>query len=245
MTVRSRCAAVLAALLICAGDGRGAEPAPTACEGMTPPRRLTTANVVLPPSYTAARIGGIVVDEAVIGVDARISAIRVVRTRWEGLGPFAQKSVEDSRFEAALIEGNPVATRVQIATPLGNLQKTRAEPEYDMVWAHVPGGQPREARWQLAQSVESLTVTAHLGNTPGAGGDVVAVAPDGKERILVRIPASDHPVDAREIVSTGDFFSPAGDYRLELRSGGKVLAWTTLTIADDYTRAIVNGCQPL
>ena len=244
MTV-PRCAAVLAALLLGAGNGRAAEPAPTACEGMTAPRRLTIGKVELPPSYTAARIGGIVVDEAVIGVDARISAIRLVRTRWEGLGPFAQKSVEDSRFEAALIEGNPVATRVQIATPLGNLQKTRAEPEYDMVWAHVPGGQPREARWQLAQSVESLTVTAHLGNTPGAGGDVVAVAPDGKERILVRIPESDHPVDARETVSTGDFFSPPGDYRLELRSGGKALAWTTLTIADDYTRAIVNACQPL
>ena len=136
--------------------------------------------VELPPSYTAARLGGIVVDEAVIGVDARISAIRARPHAIEGLGPFAQKSVEDSRFEAALIEGNPVATRVQIATPLGNIQKTRVEPEYDMVWAHVPGGQPREARWQLAQSVESLTVTAHLGNTPGAGGDVVAVAPDGR-----------------------------------------------------------------
>jgi len=93
-----RCAAVLAALLLGAGNGRAAEPAPTACEGMTAPRRLTIGKVELPPSYTAARIGGIVVDEAVIGVDARISAIRVVRTRWEGLGPFAQKSVEDSRF---------------------------------------------------------------------------------------------------------------------------------------------------
>ncbi len=245
MTLRPRSAAAVAALLLCAGHARAAEPAPTACEGMTPPRRLTTAPVQLPPSYTAARIGGIVVDEAVIGIDGKISAIRVVRTRWEGLGPFAQKSVEDSRFDAALIEGNPVATRVQIATPLGNIQTLRGEPEFDMVWAQVPGGQSREARWQLAQSVESLTVTAHLGNTPGEGGEVVAMAPDGKERILLRIPASDRPVDASETVSTGDFLSAAGDYRLELRSGGKKVAWTTLTIADDYTRAIVNACRPI
>ena len=34
-------------------------------------------------------------------------------------------------------------------------------------------------------------------------------------------------------------------YRLELRAEGKTVAWTTLTIADDHTRAIVNACQPI
>lgn len=245
MTLHPRPAAALAALLLCAANARAAGPPPTVCEGMTPPRRLTTMPVELPPSYTATRLGGIVVDEAVISVDGRVSGIRAVRARIEGLAPFAQKSVELSRFDPALIEGNPVATRAQIATTLGTIAKAVIEPEYDMVWAHVSSGQSREARWQLAQSVESLTVTAHLGNGPAAGGEVVAVAPSGKERILLRIPSSERPIDARETVSTGDFFSPAGDYRLELRSGGKAIAWSTLTIADDYTRAIVNACQPI
>lgn len=246
MRISPRLAAALGAVLL----GAYAPSAPAAttaapCEGMTPPRRLTTAPVELPASYIAGRIGGIVVDEAVIGVDGSVSGVRVVRARIERLAPFGQKSVEGSRFDAARIEGNPVATRVQIATHLGIIGKARVEPEYDTVWAHVSSGQSREARWQLAQSVESLTVTAHLGTLPGEGGEVVAVAPDGKERILHRLSTSAKPIDVRETVSTARFFWPAGDYRLELRAGGKTLGWTTLTIADDYTRAIVNACQPL
>jgi hypothetical protein len=226
----------------------GASPAVAAslpCAAMTPPRRVTTAPVELPATYTAAQVGGIVVDEAVIGVDGQVSGLRVVRARLEILAPFAQKSVQASRFEAASIEGNPVATRVQIATTLGIVARARVEPEYDLVWAHVAGGQSREAQWQLARSVRKLTVTAHLGTRPGQGGEVVAVAPDGKERILLRLPRAETPIDATQTVSTDRFFWTAGDYRLELRTDGKALAWTTVTIADDHTRAIVNACAPL
>ncbi len=246
MTFAPRLAAALGAALLGAGAASSpAQTAPAACEGMTPPRRLTTAFVVLPPSYTATRLGGIVVDEAVIGIDGRISGVRVVRARVEGLAPFGQKSIEDSRFDAALMEGNPVATRAQIATTLGTVSRARVEPEYDILWAHVSGGQSREARWQLAQSVESLTITAHLGTLPGKGGEVVAVAPDGNELILAHVPPAEKPIDVRETVSTERFLWAAGDYRLELRSDGRTLAWSTLTIADDSTRAIVNACRPL
>ncbi len=246
MTFAPRLAAALGAVLLGAlAASATAQSAPAACEGITPPRRLTTAFVTLPASYTATRLGGIVVDEAVIGIDGRVSGVRVVRARVEGLAPFGQKSIEESIFDPALMEGNPVATRVQIATTLGTVSKARIEPEYDILWAHVSGGQSREARWQLAQSVESLTVTAHLGTLTGKGGDVVAVAPDGKELILARVPPSEKPVDLTETVSTERFLWAAGDYRLELRSDGRTLAWTTLTIADDYTRAIVNACRPL
>ena len=215
------------------------------CAGMVGPRRLTTAQVPLPGSYTATRVGGIVIDEAILSADGKVSDIRPVRERVQGLAPFAQKSVQDSKFEGAQIDGNPLRTRVQIATTLGTVSKARIEPEYDVVWAYVPAGASREAQWQLAESVESLTVSVHLGTVPGGGAEIVALAPNGTERSLLRLPAGTAPVDALETVATEQFFYSAGDYRLELRASGKTVAWTTVTIADDFTRAIVNACAPL
>src|SRR5262245_33059384 len=182
---------------------------------MTPPRRVTTATVELPPTFIAARAGGIVVDEVIVGVDGKIYDLRVVRARFDALAPFGQKSVQLSRFDAATIEGNPVATRVRVATTLGTVSKARVEPEYDLVWAHVAAGQSREAQWQLAKSVERLTVSAHLGTVTGQSGEIVAVSPDKKERVLVKLASSDKPLDVEETVATGKFFSEAGDYRLE------------------------------
>ena len=201
--------------------------------------------VELPPSFVAARAGGMVVAEAIVGIDDRLSDLRVVRSRFDALAPFGQKSVEGSRYAAGSIEGNPVATRIRIATTLGSVSKARVEPEYDLVWAHVAAGQSREAQWQLAKSVGSLTLTAHLGTVTNREAAIVAVAPDKKERILLRLPASDKPLDVDRTVPTEKFFWAPGDYRLELRAEGKTLAWTTVTIADDYTRAIVNACQPI
>jgi hypothetical protein len=221
-----------------------ASPGP-GCSLTAPPHRLTTAPSALPDSYTAARVGGIVVDEAVIAKDGSLSGVRVVRARLESLAPFARKSIRDSRFQPASIDCNPVATRVQIATILGTVAKARIEPEYDILWAHVPAGQSREAAWQLAQSVERIAISAHVGTALPAGGEIVARAPDGKETVLVKIPPSQEPVDVAEIVSTGKLFWKAGDYGLEIRGGGKSLASTTLTIADDHSRAIVNACEPI
>jgi hypothetical protein len=238
-------AAALGAALLTASHAAAAAATAAPCASLTPPRRVTAAPVELPPSFMAARAGGVVVDEAVIGVDGKISGLRLVRARFDALAPFGQKSVQQSRFEAASIEGNPVATRVRIATTLGLVSKARVEPEYDLVWAHVAGGQSREAQWQLARSVERVAVTAHLGTVTGKGGEIIAVAPDRKERVLVRIPVSDQPIDVDETISADKVFWAPGDYRLELRADGKTLAWTTLTIADDYTRAVVNVCQPI
>ncbi len=241
-------ASLAAAAAAAAVGARTAPPEPPGaapCASLTPPRRLTTAPVELPASFMSARAGGIVVDEAVIGVDGQLSGVRLVRARFDALAPFGLKSVQQSRFEAASIEGNPVATRVRIATTLGIVSKAREEPEYDLVWVHVAGAKSREAQWQLARSVERLSVTAHLGTVTGKNGAIVAVAPDKKERVLVRLPVSDAPIDVDETISVDKFFWAPGDYRLELRADGKTLAWTTLTIADDYTRAVVNVCQPI
>lgn len=239
------CGALAGAVLFaCAGaPARGGAAAGPPCAGLTPPRRLTTAAVPLPASFVAVRMGGVVVYDAVIGRDGAVSSLRLVGERLEALLPFAAKSVEDSTFAPASIDGNPVATRVQIATTVGTAGKARVEPQYDLLWAHVPGGVSREALWQLAGSVERLTLVAHVGTPAPFGAEIAAVAPAGAERSLLRLPASAGPVDVRETVSAGKFFSKAGDYRLELRAGGKTLSWTTLTIADDYTRAIVNACE--
>lgn len=237
-------AAMLAAALAPASAPKPT-PSKAPCAGITPPQRLTTAPVNLPPSYTATRVGGVVVDEAVIAADGTVSGVRLVRTRLAGLAPFGQKSVQDSRFLGGTVDGHPTAMRVRVSTSLGTLTRARVEPEYDTVWAHVPGGQSREAVWQLAGSVEKLALEIHLGTDPQAGAEVVARAPGGPERVLHRIPASPTPVDLRPTVSVGTFFESAGDYAIELRASGKTLASTTLTIADDYTRAIVNTCEPL
>ena len=234
---------VLAAALLLSRPASGASPeAP--CAGFTPPTRLSTGNVTLPSSYLAARVGGEVVDEIVVGKDGTVAAVRPVRATIAELAPFAESSVRRSRFQAASIEGNPVAARILIKTQVGTTQ-ARREPPFDTVWANVPGGQSREARWQLAGSVAKLELSVHLGTSAPEGARAVAVAPGGSERVLWKGKAGAAPAEIRETVKTGRFLEDAGDYRLELRAGGRVLAMTTVTIAPDFTAAIVNACEPL
>jgi hypothetical protein len=243
-----------AAALLASGLGSAvgvASPAPKAapatppCAGVSPPQRLTKPPVNLPASFVSARLGGVVVDEAVIGADGTVSDVRLVHTRIENLAPFGQKSVQDSRFLGGSVDGHPAALRVRVATPVGTVTPVRVEPEYDSIWAYVAGGQSREAVWQLARSVAKVTLEIHLGTSPEAGSEIVARAPDGKEHVLKKVSGASAPIDRRETVSTGKFLEAPGDYRIELRAAGRTLASTTMTIADDYTRAIVNACEPL
>lgn len=234
----------LTALARCASAPSAARDSP-GCEGLTPPTRLTKAPVALPASFTATRVGGEVDDEVVIGADGAVRSVRLVHTRYEGLAPFGEKSVRDSRFDPGRIEGNPVAVRVLVSTLVGMKTKAREEPPYFSVWANVPGGESREARWQLRDSVERITLSAHLGAPLPGGGEIVALAGDGREKVLLKLPASAAAEDLRRTVSTGKFFARAGDYRIEIRSGGKTLGSTTVTIAEDFKAAIVNACAPI
>jgi hypothetical protein len=204
---------------------------------------MTDPPVPLPASYTAARMGGEVVHEVVIGKDGALVSLRLVRARFEGLAPFAEAAVKGTRFSPASIEGNPVAVRGLVSNVLGTVAKARIEPEYDLLWAHVPAGASREARWQLAESVERLALSGHVGTATPQGAEVVARTPSGAEKRLLSLPPSPAPVDLRETVATDRFFFRSGDYRLELRAGGKTLAATTITISPDFTAAIVNACD--
>src|SRR5262249_3489290 len=160
---------------------------------------------------------------------------RLVAAPVAQLVPFAQASLEKSRFSPAAIEGNPVAVRGVITVPIGMVRKAPNEPPYDALRVFVAGGESREARWQLAGSVEGVTLGGHLGAAAAErGASIVAVAPGGGEKVLLTIPAATPPVDVRETVGTGRFFHAAGDYALQLRAGGKTLATTVLTIAKGF-----------
>lgn len=245
MIRRGRLFAVLAAAAQLSCASAPAASSVPACSGFTPPLRISTGPSSLPDSFLTARVGGEVVDEVVIGKDGAIGTIRAARSRIPELAPYAEASLRRSRFSPASIEGNPVAARILVSTPVGIVRTDRPEPAHDSLWAHVPGGESREARWQLAGSVEKLAVEALAATVPREELRIAAVAPDGAERILWKGTPAGPSQEVREIVKTGGFFARPGDYRLELRAGGRVLAATTLTIAPDFQTAIVNACEPL
>ena len=134
--------------------------------------------------------------------------------------------------------------RALVPTFVGVSHAVRREPTYDTIWAFVPGGESREAQWQLRDSVSRLTlVAAHR-------------EPDARRRRGLRevgVRSGAFPVEAARSgllrrtcarrCKTGDFFSAPGDYRIELRSGGKTIAFATLTIAESFETAVVNACE--
>jgi hypothetical protein len=202
--------------------------------------------VHLPPTYVSARLGSDILDEIVVGRDGTVTQIWFVAAPLPVLAPFAQVSLEKARFTPASIEGNSVAVRGVITVPIGSVRKLPNPPPYDTLRVFVAAGASREARWQLAGSVERLTLVGHVGDQAGAPGtSVVAVAPKGAEKVLLSVSAAPLPLDVRETVKTGRFFFEAGDYRIELRAGARVLASTTLTVAPGFETAVVNACEPL
>jgi hypothetical protein len=236
--------AALAAALGCAAAPSASVAGP-ACPGFAPPRIITAGPAALPPTWTAARLGCEVTEEIVVDKTGAVKETRLVASAVAPLAPFAQSSLERSRFSPGSIEGNPVAVRGVIALPIGLVRKLPNEPPFDALRVFVAGEEAREARWQLAGSVDRVTLVAHVGSTAEGGASIVAIAPDGAEKVLLTIPAAGPPVEVRETVRAGRFFHEAGDYALQLRAGGKTLAKTTLTIATGFETAVVNACEPL
>jgi hypothetical protein len=233
-------AAGLGLALGCASAGSEGGP----CEGLTPPRLVGAGPAPLPAIYSVIRLGGLVSEEVVVGRDGSLLAVRLAWSPLEMLAPFAQSALERGHFTAAAIEGNPVAVRGLIAVPVGTQSTKHLAPVYDSLRAFVPGGS-REARWQLAGSVERLALVAHAGRAAEGTTAIVAIAPGGAEKTLLTLAAAPRPLEVRETVRTGSFFSAPGDYRVELRGGGKPLAFTTVTIAASFETATVNACEPL
>jgi hypothetical protein len=207
---------------------------------------IAAGPVALPQTYVAARLAAEVVEEIVVGRDGKVGAIRLVATSVPPLAPFAEASLQHATFSPGTIQGNPVAVRGWIRMPIGGILRTdRREPPYDTLRTFVPGGGSKEALWQLAGSVDRLTLAAHVGTAVPQGAAIVAIAPGGAEQKLLAIPAAPAPLEIHETVKTARFFTTAGDYRLELRADGKVLASATVTIASGFETAVVNACEPL
>ena len=238
-------AAAISGALACSSAPGASGSAALPCAGLKPPKITAVGSVQLPPAYVSGRIASNLHEEIVVGRDGSVAQLRFVAATVPDLAPFGKYVLDRTRFAPGEIDGHAVAVRGAIVVPIGTQPRTPKAWRYDALSAFVPGGVSREALWQLAGSVDRLTIAAHVGNPLPGGGSIVAKAPDGTEKVLLPIPASSEEREIRETVMTARFFDGAGDYAIELRGGGKVLASTTLTIAPGYETAIVNACEPL
>lgn len=236
--------ALLANQLGCGSTAPAATPHQADCAGFVAPKVLSAPSVALPPTLTAAHIGLEMPGELVVARDGAVSNVHLPGAQYAFLVPFADEALRHTRFSAASIQGNPVAARVAVIVPIGLPRKARVDAVPPSLRAFVPGTESREARWQLRDSVERLALVGHVGKLEAPGATIVAVAPGGADRVLVTVPPSAQPQEIQETVKTGKFLAAAGDYRLEIRAGGSAIASTTVTIAEDYQRAVVNACEP-
>jgi hypothetical protein len=212
---------------------------------LSPPRVVAANIVAIPATFAAARVSADLPTEVTVGRDGALGEIAVRTSELALLAPFAEESVQRSRFAPGTFEGNPVAVRVPVLVSIGAPPGDRARRQVlAQVWAYVAAGASREARWQLRDSVSRLTLVASLGRSAASGATIVARAENGTEKTLLAIPGAASPSqEVRQTVATGKFFAPAGEYRLELRTAAGALATAHLTIADDFTRAVVNACE--
>jgi len=237
-------AAALAAAIGCSSAPTAA-PASAPCAGLVAPQIVAPGPVSLPATYVSARLASDVLEEVVVERDGSVKQTRLLAAAVPFLAPFAQVALEKSRYTPATIDGHPVAVRGESTVTVGIRSLPPKDTDYDTLRTFA-SGDSRESLWQLAGSVDRLTLVAHVGSEIASGAAIVAVAPGGAEKTLLAIPASTtRPREVRETVSTGRFFESAGDYRLELRSGKTVLAATTVTIASGFESAIVNACEPI
>jgi hypothetical protein len=162
------------------------------------------------------------------------------------LAPFAEETLKRGRFSPGTFENNPTAVRLPVSVPIGEPRRPGEAHAVPEIWVYVAAGQSREARWQLRDSVASVTLVGHVPRLPAPGGSVVAIGPDRQVRTLLTIPASDAPQEIRQTVSAGRVFAGAGEYRIELRGSSTVaLASARFTVSDDYRGAVINACETL
>jgi hypothetical protein len=212
---------------------------------MAPPRMLAAPTIALPMSYRTAQVGGLVTEEIVVERDGTVRDLRLVGATLELLAPFAENSLQRARFAPGAIENNPVAIRGLLTTVVGATPPADRPLSYATLRAFVPGGESREARWQLRDSVRRIELAGRAPAALPRGAEIVARAPNGAERRLDSLPASSAAGEFRRTASAGDFFAAAGDYGIEIREAGKTLARAVFTVAPDAAHAVVNSCEPI
>lgn len=194
-----------------------------------------------PPTALRARMSGESTHEVVVDRAGKVRQAHIVGTTFMVFALAADGALRKSTYFPATLEERPVASRFWVRYPFGLPKDVESSPARNRVTAFVPGREPSRARWQLSGGVRRVTVAADVASVPPAEVSVVAVAPDGAERVLVPTGSVTlRPI--RATVRTGDFFSKPGEYRVSLRRGDTTIGEGGFTVASDEASAVVNAC---
>lgn len=230
-----------AVLLAAAGCATAPVAERVSCDGFV----AAKASFRLPPEYPAparkARMSGESTHEVVVDRAGNVRDAQIVGTTFMLFALAGDGSLRRSRYEPATLEGRPVASRFWVRLPFGVPQNIETTPARNRVTAFVPGSEPSRARWQLAGSIRRVTVVADVASAPPGEVSVVAVAPDGAERVLLPV-RSGRPGRILQTIDVGSFFSKPGQYRLRLAHGDQPIAQGAFTVAEDEQSAVVNAC---
>jgi hypothetical protein len=228
-------------VLAIAGCATGASNRSASCTGFVPAK----PNVVYSPEYPAparkARMSGESTHEVTVDRAGKVRGTRIVGTTFMIFALSADGALRKSTYFPATLEGRPVATRFWVRVPFGVPKDIESSPARNRVTAFVPGGEPGRARWQLKDAVDRVTLVGNIASAPPREVAVIAIAPGGRERVLLPAGKSDSR-SVRATVGTGDFFSRAGEYQVQLRQGDKTIAEGGFTVAQDESSAVVNAC---
>jgi hypothetical protein len=211
------------------------------CPGFVAARPKFPRVAEYPAPLLRARMSGESNHEVVVDRLGNVREARIVGTTFMAFALSADVALRKSTYFPALLDGRAVGSRFWVRMPFGVPKDIESSPARNRVTAFVPGSEPARARWQLASGVHRLTVAADVASAPPNEVSVVAIAPSGAERVLVR-PGSVTSRQIRASVRTGDFFSKSGEYRVSLRHGDRTIGEGGFTIADDEDSAIVNAC---
>jgi len=241
-------AAALGALFGCTASTPTAVSEGRPCLGLHAPAPQRVVPLELPPTFAAARLAAELPAEVVVKADGSVGEAAMRTAEYGVLAPFAEETLKRGRFSPGTFENNPAAVRLPVRVPIGTPRRPDEAHAVPEIWLYVSGGQSREARWQLRDSVTSVTLVGHVPKLPAPGGSVVVIAPDRQVHTLLTIPASDAPQEIRQTVPAGKVFAGAGQYRVEIRGAGSsalALASARFTVADDFHGAVINACEPL
>lgn len=96
------------------GGCEGCNAISATARGVTPPVAIETIAPVYPELARRAHVEGVVVLEAIIGVDGSVRDVRVLRGASPLLDPAALEAVKRWRYRAASIGTRPVAVSLQV-----------------------------------------------------------------------------------------------------------------------------------
>ena len=232
---------MVAAALGCASGSSREVDRPETCPAFVAARPKFPRMPQYPPTALRARMSGESTHEVLVDRDGKVRGVQILGTTFMIFALAANEALSKSLYFPATLDGRPVASRFWVRVPFGIPRGIESSPARNRVTVFVPGDEKPGARWQIAGNVRRLNVVAEFASAPPAEVSIVATAPGGAERVLVRL-GSATSREIRTSVRTGDFFSKAGEYRISLRQGERTIGVGGFTVAPDEASAVVNTC---